>query len=141
MTSETQFQFSTKIAKADESLGLVFGWGIVCTQEGVEYFDLQDDSITEEAMLEATTEFMKSERVAMDMHMGEDAILPGLIVHSFPLTSDIAKAYGINCSQTGWMIAMQPEDPEVLKKFASGEYTGFSIGGYCIDGTEVDADA
>ena len=133
MASNGQFQFSTKIAKADESLGLVFGWGIICKVDGEEYFDLQDDSIPEEVMLDAVTDFMKSDRVAMDMHMGTDAILPGRIVHSFPLTEDIAKAYDIVTKQTGWMVAMQPEDADVLNKFASGEYTGFSIGGACIE--------
>jgi hypothetical protein len=49
-------------------------------------------------------------------------------VHSFPLTAEIAKAMGVATKKTGWMIAMAP-DAAMLQKFASGEYTGFSIGG------------
>lgn len=137
MAKEQQV-FKTTIAKADTSLGLIFGWGIVCKVGGEEYFDLQDDHITEEAMLEGTTDFMKAERVAMDMHLGEEAILPGLITHSFPLTEEIAKSFGISCDRSGWMVAMEPQDPEVVEKFAKGEYTGFSIGGVCLEGEEVE---
>ncbi len=125
------------ILKTDSDLGLVMGWGIVCNIDGEQYFDLQGDHITEAAMTEAVTDFMKSDRVAMDMHLGEDAILPGRIVHSFPMTAEIAKSFGITTDQTGWMVAMQPEDNEVLAKFASGEYTGFSIGGACLQSQEV----
>ncbi len=137
MASKGQFQFSTTIAKADTDLGLVFGWGIICKIDGEEYFDLQGDSIPEDVMLDAVTDFMKSDRVAMDMHMGQDAILPGSIVHSFPMTEDIAKSFGITTSQTGWMVAMQPEDETILNKFATGEYTGFSIGGACLQSEDV----
>ena len=120
----SNFTKCEKILKVDDELGLVFGWGIICKINGVEYFDVQDDSIPEDAMLEAVTDFAKTARMAGDMHEFED----GTVVHEFPLTTDIAKAFDITCPNTGWMVAVEPS-PEVLAKFKSGEYTGFSIGG------------
>ena len=115
-----------KVEKVDEALGLVFGWGIICKENGADYVDVQDHHIPESAMVRATTNFMESARIAKDMHKGP-AI--GGVVHSFPLTTDVAKAMGIKTKKTGWMVAMKPSPP-VLKKYASGEYTGFSIGGF-----------
>lgn len=128
---EKSFGTFFKVSGVDQGLGLVFGWGIVCKDEtGADYYDVQKNHIPEPAMVEATTEFMKSERVHGDMHKrGTDASMPaGMVVHSFPLTTEIAKAMGIVTKKTGWMVATAP-DPEMLAKFASGEFTGFSIGG------------
>lgn len=122
-----------KVAKVDTSLGLVFGWAIICEEDGQPYVDLQDDYIPPSAMLKASTKFMKGARTGGDMHRVAD----GTIVHSMPLTADIAKAYGIECDKTGWMIAMEPDNPETLEKFRTGERTGFSIGGSRIRDTEV----
>ena len=114
-----------KVAKVDSTLGLVFGWAIVCTEEGEPYIDLHRDHIPDNAMLKATVKYAKSDRVAGDMHSTED----GTVIFMFPLTAEIAKSFGISTDKTGLMIAMQPDDPDTLKKFANGERTGFSIGG------------
>lgn len=123
------------VLKVDDSLGLVFGWGIVCNQFGKAYFDTQGDHIPESSMLEAATDFMLNSRVSGDMHVKAD----GSVVFAFPLTTDIAKAFGIESDVTGLMIAIKPSD-EVLAKFKSGDYTGFSIGGKYIDNETVEAD-
>jgi hypothetical protein len=114
-----------KILKVDASQGVVYGMAIVCTIDGAPYFDLQDDHITQDAMLKATTDFMEDVRVNKDMHAGEST---GQVIHSFPLTDDIKKAFNINSNLTGWMVGVKPS-PESLQKFVNGEYTGFSIGG------------
>lgn len=137
MPSTNKLAIETKFTKVDTNLGLVFGWAIICKEDGVDYFDTQEHHIPEQAMLEATTEFMKSERTAMDMHMGPDAVLAGSIVMAFPMTTEVAKAFGIETSTTGLMIAMQPDDATILAKFESGEYTGFSIGGFMIESEDV----
>lgn len=121
------FRIDSIISKVDDDLGLVMGWAIICKQDGEDHFDLQGDHIPEDAMLEAATDFMLHSRVIKDMHQGDP--LPGSIVFAFPMTTDVAKAFGIETTQTGLMIAMKPEDETVLEKFRTGEYTGFSIGG------------
>lgn len=130
------FTYSTNVCKVSTELGLVFGWAIICKQDGQEYFDTQGDHIPEEAMLEASTEFSINSRIAKDMHR-DNGELPGCIAHTFPLTEDTAKAFGIECQTTGLMIAMKPDDPEIFEKFRSGEYTGFSIGGKRITDEEI----
>lgn len=123
-----------EVAKVDTELGLVFGFAIVCKVAGVEYFDLQGDHIPEQSMLEASLDFMENSQVAKEMHSGEQK---GTIVFAFPLTTDIAKSMGIQAERTGLMIAMKPAS-DMLEKFKSGEYTGFSIGGRRIEDEEVD---
>ena len=126
-----------RIAKVDEGLGLVFGWGIVCKVNGEDYYDLNIDfagphagervpeHITEGAMLKAAVDFMGTDRPGNELHDGPDS---GHYVSTFPLTTDIAKAMGIETKQTGLMVIYKPT-PEVLKKFADGTYKGFSIEG------------
>lgn len=129
------FEIRAKIAKVDETLGLVMGWAIVCTEEGEPYYDSQGDHIPESSMLEAATEFAKTSRESREQHLRSDA---GTVLFSFPLTQDVAKAFGIGTQTTGLMIAIQP-DAEMLAKFRSGELTGFSIGGRRIKDEDVAA--
>lgn len=124
-------------AETGETLGLVFGWAMVCKVGGEDYFDTQDDHIPEESMLKASTEFMEKSRVLGDMHAVAEG---GSVVFAFPLTAEIAKAYGWeNPPQTGLMIAVKPGSAETLAKYKSGEYTGFSIGGRRIKDEELAA--
>lgn len=124
-----------EVAKVDNKLGLVFGFAIVCKQDGKKYFDLQDHHIPEDAMLKSATDFMLNSRVSKDMHRGSE---DGQVVFAFPLTTDIAKALDITTKKTGLLIAMKPSK-KVLAKFESGEYTGFSIGGFHHPGGLKDA--
>ena len=127
----------TDFCKVDDTLGLVFGWAIICKQNGEDYFDTQGDHIPEDAMLDAATDFMLNSRMAKDMHKSNGE-LPGSVVFAFPMTSDVAKSFGIVTNKTGLLIAMKPESDEILEKYRTGEYTGFSIGGRRIEDEEVD---
>lgn len=124
-----------EVAKLDDELGLVFGYAIVCKENGEEYFDVQGDHIPEDAMLAAALDFMKNSRAANEMH-GTERI--GDIVFAFPLTTDIGQSMGLQMEKTGLMIAMQPSDPDVLEMFKNGTYKGFSIGGRRIEDEVVD---
>lgn len=124
-TKKFETASTATVLKVDDTLGLVFGWAIVSKQNGADYYDTQGDHIPEDAMLKAADDFMQNSRVAKDMHAG-DAI--GSVVFCWPMTSDIAKAMGITTTTTGLMIAMKPP-ADIVAKFKSGEYTGFSIGG------------
>ena len=123
-----------EVAKVDDELGLVFGFAIVSKINGEEYFDVQGDHIPEEAMLEASLDFMENSGAAKEMHQGDRI---GSIVFAFPLTSEIARSMNIQTEKTGLMIALKPYDDEVLNRFKSGEYTGFSIGGRRVEDEEV----
>lgn len=128
------FEASGAIIKVDEGHGLVLGWAIVCKRDGEDYVDLQNDHIPEDAMLAASVDFMQNSRVAKEMHAGESK---GSIVFAFPMTTDIAKAFGVETKTTGLMVAMKPDSADMLAKFRDGTYTGFSIGGHRLEDEEV----
>lgn len=126
---------SSQIAKVNDELGLVFGYAVVCKELDlskaagervlVEHYDTQGHHIPEEVMLKAATDFALNSRASKDMHKGETV---QTAVFNFPMTEEIAKALGITIEKSGWLIALKPT-PEILAKYKSGEYTGFSIGG------------
>lgn len=145
-----KFETTAQVCKVDLGLGLVFGWAIICTKNGEPYFDLQvnedtgepePDHIPEDTMLKSAAEFMIDTRTAGDMHERDENNQPiqrGTVVFAWPLTGDVAKAMGIKCDTTGLMIAMKPNDPDILQKFRDGIYTGFSIGGFRGDDDVID---
>lgn len=119
------FQVAADVIKVDSSLGLVFGWAVICKEDNVDYYDVQGDHIPEDSMLDASADFMLHSRIAKEMHTGDEQ---GTVMFAFPLTTEIAKAFGIVTKKTGLMIGMKP-NAEMLAKFVSGELKGFSIGG------------
>lgn len=116
---------SIEVKKFDEELGLVLGYAIISKENGEPYFDLQGDYIPEDAMLKAATDFMENSAAVDEMH---DFKKKGTIIFAWPLTTEIAKVFDIDTPRTGLLIAMKPNE-DILAKFKSGEYTGFSIGG------------
>ncbi len=128
------FELRAELLKVDDDLGLVLGWAIVCTENGEDYFDKQDDHITETCMLEAAADFAKSARVSYEQHTRKDA---GTVLFLWPLTAEVAKAFEIECPKTGLMIGVLPDD-DMLAKFKDGTLTGFSIGGWVVEGEDVD---
>ena len=134
MQMADEFELRAEVLKVDAELGLVFGWGIVCTQDGEPYFDKQGDHIPEDAMLKAATDFAKSARNSYEQHERTGA---GQVVHTFPLTAEVAKHFGLETKTTGLMIAVAP-DSEMLAKFKTGELTGFSIGGKRVEDEVVE---
>lgn len=121
----SKFHIKSQFEKYDEELGIAIGWAIICKEDGRPYFDTQGDHIPEASMLKAAADFMMNSRVGGDMHRSTG----GHIVFAFPMTDEIAKAFGIRTQKTGLMIGYKPTDEEIAKKFKAGDYTGFSIGG------------
>jgi len=111
--------------KVSDELGLVFGWAMVNARKGEDYFDLQGDHIDAQSMMAAAAEFMSRSRAQDAMH---DYRKDGEVVFAMPMTPEVAKAFGVQTDTYGLMIAVRPS-PEVLAKFKSGEFTGFSIAG------------
>ena len=114
------------VVKVDKKRGLVFGYGAICTVGGLPYVDSDDDTMSEDEMLDMSFEFMKSAANHRVMHDGEDI---GTFVFAWPMTQEVADAYHIETPRTGLMVAAYPGDADVLKKYENGELTGFSIKG------------
>lgn len=128
-----------QVVKFNKTLGIVFGYAVVCKIAGEEYYDHHGDHIPEDSMLKASLAFMKSERVSGDMHGRDEDGLPiadGQVIFAFPMTQEIADSLGITVEKTGLLVAIQPS-PSVFAKFENGDYTGFSIGGRRIKDEDV----
>jgi hypothetical protein len=132
LITEDTSELEAQVIKVDDELGLVFGWSVICCIDDEPYYDLQKDHIPEEDLIEPFMEFMLNSRVQGDMHArteDKEVVDKGRVVFCFPMTREVAKAFGIQTRVTGLMIAIKPDTPEILQKFKDGEYTGFSIGG------------
>lgn len=121
-----QITKSADILKLDAERRIAWGWASVSTMKGELVTDLQDDTITPAEMEKMADRFMSSARMAKAMHDGDQI---GEVLHSFPLTADLAKAFGMETDREGWIIGMKIHDDAVWKGFRDGTYKGFSIGG------------
>ena len=133
---------TSDLLKVDDSLGIVFGYAIVCREKAADgnwqdHYDTQGHHIPESEMLKASVEFAQqqavSKRASKDMHEGEDI---QEVVQMIAVTEELAKALDWDVKKTGLVIALKPT-PEVLEMYKSGDRTGFSIGGR---GVLVEAD-
>lgn len=130
-----------KIQKVSLKKGIILGWGIVCTKDGEDYFDSQDECFKEDGTFDAVVEFSKN-LVLCEMHARDsrgNIIKAGNVVFHFPLIREVADSYNIKTDTTGWMVGAKPYNPEILKKLENGEYTGLSVGGVRIETEEIDA--
>lgn len=118
-----------QVLKADEEARLVWGWASIISRDGEPIVDTQGDMISAEELSKAATEFMMDARVAKAMHEGGQV---GEVVHSFPLTKEVADAFGIKTNIEGWIIAMKIHDDDVWSRVKSGELQAFSIGGEAL---------
>lgn len=125
------FEKQGSFFKADDQ-GIVYGWAIVCTENGAAYTDLQGDHIPVAAMLDAAADFAKHSRVGKDMHEGDSV---GEHLFLYPITKSSADL-GVHSTREGLIVGFKPSDPALLDLVRSGARTGFSIGGTLSDSVE-----
>lgn len=114
------------IVKLAEEQRMVYGWASVVTEKGTPVEDLQGDIIPAEVMEKAATEFMASARMAKAMHRGDGI---GEVLHSFPVTDELAKSLGIETDREGWIVGVKIKSDEIWQLVKSGNLPAFSIGG------------
>jgi len=117
---------SSAILKVDRERRIVWGWASVSTMKGEIVTDLQGDRITPVEMEKMADGFMRSARAAKAMHDGDDV---GEVIHSFPLTKELAEAFGIQTDREGWITGTYIKSDEQWQKALRNEYKGLSIGG------------
>lgn len=116
--------------KVDEDQRIVYGWANVITEKGQPVVDTQGDIIEADELVKATTDYMKSERVAKHNHRGDQI---GTVLHSFPMTFEIAKSLGIDTKgREGWLTGMHIAKDELWEKVKKGELKAFSIGARAV---------
>lgn len=117
----------SNVLKVDTQRRLVFGWAQICTKNGQEYFDTDNQSIPEDITLDGWADFMRNGRVNKAMHDGDQV---GEVAFAFPAFDDILKSLGIQPGdQSGIIVGVYVNDDTILNKYHSGEYQGFSVGG------------
>ena len=129
-SSEIQKSANASILKMDADQRIVWGWAYVSTQDGELLVDSQGDSIEPAEMEKMANSFMEDARVAKAMHDGDQI---GDVIHSFPMTNELMKAFGISSNREGWLIAMKIHSDEAWDAVKTGKFTGFSIGGKAAD--------
>ena len=117
---------TSDILKVDSERRIVWGWASVSTLKGELVTDLQGDTITPREMEKMADLFMASARTAKAMHQGDQI---GEVLHSFPITDEIAKAFGMETDREGWIIGMKIHDDAVWQGFKNGTFKAFSIAG------------
>jgi len=127
--TKVEVQIEGQILKQLDEERLAFGWAYVSTVKGELSLDHSGEFIRPEQLAKAATNFMLSMRTAKAMHTGETI---GEVVHSMPLTNDIAKALGIQSDREGWVIALKVYDDQVWQDVKSGKLAAFSIGGRAL---------
>jgi cation transport regulator ChaB len=125
-TMEHEVTKTADILKVDRERRIVWGWASVSTMKGELVTDLQGDRITPTEMEKMADGFMRSTRAAKVMHEGS---VKGEVIHSFPLTKELAEAFSIQTDREGWITGTYITDDEEWAKALRNEYRGLSIGG------------
>jgi hypothetical protein len=123
----------SEVFKFNDEQRLVYGWAYVSTLKGEISLDHSGEYIRPNELVKAATNFMLDVRVAKAMHSGSQI---GEIVHSLPVTNEIAASLGITTDREGWIICVKVHDDSVWEDVKSGKLSAFSIGGRALRGTE-----
>lgn len=129
-------QIKLDIVKVNKELGILFGYAIVCKEDGEEYYDLQGDYIPEDAMMEAAVNFMDGNNYFWENHIYG----VGKVLFAWPMTSELAEALEIEVKRTGLLVGVKPDHYDIIDKFREGIYTGFSIGGMVNEAAEPEVE-
>jgi len=125
-TMEHSVAKASDILKVDKARRIVWGWASVSTMKGELVTDRQGDRIAPAEMEKMADGFMRSARAAKAMHDGDDV---GEVIHSLPLTKELADALGIQTDREGWITGTYIKSDAEWQKVLRGEYAGLSIGG------------
>lgn len=123
-----EFTITCKVAKLDDTMGVVFGYALASTVDGgkTPHVDLQDDAILGgDELIKVALGFVEAGAASDVMH---DENPDGFVPFVMPLTEDTKKAFKLTGDVDGIAIGMKPS-AETFKRFQSGELGAFSIGG------------
>lgn len=123
---DEEVSMEVKVLKSDTEQRIAWGWASVATEKGQPVYDAHGDYIPMDEIVPATNEFMKGSRKLKEQHSG-GAI--GQVIHSLPLTKELAVALGIETEKEGWITGTYVESDDAWEKVKKGELPAFSIGG------------
>ena len=127
LMEESKKSITVNVLKVNESLNMVYGYALVSKIDGEDYYDTQGDNIPDDVIVPAAKEFAENSQRAEILHSG---VRIGKVLHTFPMTDDIAKSLSIEPKMTGLLIGMHVTDDRAMKMVRAGELRGFSMGGF-----------
>ena len=128
---EVKKEILADIIKVNQEERLAYGWAYVTKADGEVSYDHSKEWMTSDTLTKAATDFMLNSRTAKSMHSGEKV---ADIVHSLPVTKEVADALGIQTDREGWIIGVRVNDEETWQMVKSGKLSSFSIGGRAVGG-------
>lgn len=120
------YSVRTGLLKIDEEQRIAWGWASVISENGEPVVDKQGDIISADVMTRAANAFMSDVRAGQVMHEG---VTKAVVLHSLPLSKDLAEALELGTNREGWIIGMKVKDEDTWERVKSGELRAFSIGG------------
>ncbi|MDX7777916.1 hypothetical protein SJR98_07465 [Aeromonas hydrophila] len=110
-----------------DALGIVYGWAAISSENGVDYFDTDNQHIPAAVLEGAALEFAEGDRVMSVQHDGAEF---GKVVFALPLLRDNTNALGLKVenNREGLIIGVKPNS-SALAAVKDGTLRGFSIGG------------
>lgn len=126
-----EFEATIEVAKFVPEQQMVFGWASVCSVNGVDVIDKQEDIIPVEEIEKAAYDFVLYSREQGDMHAKRSV---GRLIESVVFTPEKA-ALGLTAkndngeAMMGWWCGFKVSDAEVWKAHKEGRRPEFSIGG------------
>lgn len=127
--SDFSLQFAKTGGALDDEQRMVWGWASVSSIKSALVLDTQNDIIEALDLVKMATDFMIDVRTSKRMHGGAPI---GMVVHSLPLTAELAKSLGISSEQEGWAVGVKIYDDDTWQAVKSGELAAFSIGGRAV---------
>lgn len=123
-----EYELTAKVAKVDESIGVVFGYAVASTVDGGKsaHVDLQGDAVVGgDELIKVALGFAEAGAQSDVMH---DCVKDGWVPFVMPLNAETKKAFKLAGDVEGIAIGMKPS-VETFKRFQSGELAAFSIYG------------
>lgn len=126
MDKNEQYSSSITVVKMDDEQRIVWGWASVATENGEPVYDVHGDHIPMSELTNASIDFMENVRVGKSLHQGEQV---SSVIGCLPLSSELAKALGIESNREGLIMGFRVSDDETWSMIKSGELPALSIGG------------
>lgn len=121
-----RIEIVAEFQKYDQERRIAWGWASVSTVDGNPLYDLHGDYISTDEMVKMADDFMVSTRDGLEMHKGNPI---GYVLHSMPVTKELAESIGMSTKTEGWLVGMKIVDDKIWEDVKTGKYRAFSIGG------------
>lgn len=133
MSTETRFDVTLNIAKADTRERTVTGWAAIVTRDdGTPVIDADDHIIPVDVLKRAVQRAFVDSSGKGKVGINHERKAQGSadLVESLVVTKELRKALGLGDSgREGWIATLRVTDPKVIERIQSGELRELSLKG------------